>query len=61
MVATELTAALPPAPTSILDRVFPLDQCEELAWVPAAPIYGEFSRTTTDRSAFTPSRTRNAS
>lgn len=43
MVATELTAALPPAPTSILDRVFPLDQCEELAWVPAAPIYGEWS------------------
>lgn len=43
MVAAELAAALPPAPTSILDRVFPPSECAELPWIPAAPIYGEFS------------------
>ena len=43
MVAAELAAALPPAPTSILDRVFPLAECAELPWIPAAPIYGEWS------------------
>ena len=46
MVAAELAAALPPVRPSILDRVFPLDQCAEVPDFPALPIYGEFSRTT---------------